>query len=447
MVVKTELMQKTTLMLDKNKEYDHAASYLDGLLMHGIKQDLSRIQLLCSLLNNPQTNYPVIQVAGTNGKTSVAKLIEAILSSHGLKAGCYISPHLFSYKERFSISGKNVSDEDFFEIVEKVKHKASEADKLTKDALTNFEVATAVAFEYFSEQKVDVAVVEVGMGGRLDATSVSLPAVAVITNVDLDHTDVLGKTIEKIAFEKASIIRENMNAICGESKEDARKVIHNYAKQNNACLFHIEEHFAVNSFNRLDDGKYGADVKGIYGNYSSLKTPALGKHQLDNVAIAIAASELFLCKSLDLQAAKTVSSVNLPGRIQIINSRPKVVLDVSHNPAGIEELINTLSNDLSYSKLISVVAIYKDKDYKEIINKLEVFSDRIYLTQNNHERSALPGDLEKATDKENHIIKASLEEAIIKAFDEAQGDDLLCITGSFSTVSEAINIFKKLDDK
>lgn len=421
-------------------DYQEAVSYLDSLLKHGIKPGLKRIKLLCEELGNPQNAYPVIQITGTNGKSSVSKITGAILTSNRLKTGVYISPHLYDYTERYSIDGRNISEDEFVKTIVNVKEKAIEVNKRSKDPLTNFEILTAIAFKYFADNEVDVAVLEVGMGGRFDATSLSSSSVCVITNVDLDHTDILGNTVTEIACEKASIIKEGVKAVTGNIIEDAMEVVNKKAEEVGVEVNIEGRDFKIINSKKTGSGCYVADIDGIYGKYKDILISLPGKYQLDNLALAIAASEKFINKSLNKkELINAASNIELRGRLQMIRNNPKTIVDVSHNPAGIKNLCKTLKDDYKYNKLITVVAVYEDKDFIKMIEMLENISDKIYITNNYHDRCA---DIKELAgmfyNKEESVqIEPSLEKAIKCATTEADIDDLICITGSFSTVSVA----------
>ena len=436
-------------LFDYTADYYKAATYLDSLLENGIKPGLERISVLCKKLGDPQLAYPVIQVTGTNGKTSVTKMIGAILSAHGLKTGVYTSPHLFSYKERFVIDEEMIRDEELLKLVNKLKKKIKETDELTRDPMTNFEAVTAAAFKYFEENKVDVAVMEVGMGGRFDATSVGDASIGVITNVELDHTDVLGDTIEKIANEKASIVKKGAKAVLGKMKIDALEIIKAEAKEKGATVFEEGVDFSILSADSLANGRYKTDIKGVLSTYKSVNAPVSGKHQLSNLSVAMAASELFLNAPLKKIALKdALKGIELTGRQQLLRRTPKILADVSHNPAGARKLASSISKDYDFERLITVLAIFKDKDYAGIIEALEPHSDLMIFTKNSSDRSATPQELKSVSRSEKIVIEPDIKKALDRAINEAGAADMICVTGSFYTVADAsVYLYSKFANK
>lgn len=430
-----------------NKDYLRVEAYLDDLLKRGIKKGLERIKVLSKKLKNPELSYPVIQIAGTNGKTSVTKMVSAILKDNGLKVGTYISPHLFNYRERFIINGHEISEKSFDKLVKKIKPKVEETDELTRDPITNFEVLTAMAFKYFAEEKVDVAVVETGLGGRYDATSITNPAICVITNVGLDHTDILGETVSEIAREKAAIIKRGTRTVTGKLNLEAQDEVEKKSNETGSKVFELGKDFDIYSTNSLLNGRHKLDINGIYVKYSSLVTPSAGRYQISNTAVAVAAAEIFLNKALKRSnLSKVISSIKMQGRMEVIAENPTILLDVTHNPDGAKELAVSIG-DLDFNKLIIVISVYKDKDYRGIIKYLEPISDKLFCTENPHERSADVKLLAKCVKNKKFEIEPNIDKAIEKAIKEARSDDLVCITGSFSTVSAGAKyLFKKADN-
>ncbi len=384
--------------------------YLQNLELFGTQLGLGRIEMLLSELGNPEQTLKAIHVAGTNGKGSVCAMINTILQNAGYRVGMYTSPHLVDFKERFLINNKKISEKDVVKQVETLKPIAEKVkEKLSQP--TYFEVTTAVAFNYFAEQEVDYAVIETGLGGRLDATNVISPLASIITNIDFEHTDYLGNTLEKIAYEKACIIKKNKPTITA-AVEPALSVIKDVCSKKNSKLIVV-------------DKKYNGQL--------SLR----GEFQKINASVAVET-----IKELDIGVEKDVletalQKVKWPARLDMRKIKGRQILfDSAHNPACVRVLLPELKN-FQYDKLILVAGILKDKDYKEMLELLETAADEIILTKPQIERAQEPGILAKSLKKEPKIILNS-NFAVDYALNSAKKDDLILITGSMYLVGESM---------
>lgn len=376
--------------------------YLESLERFGINLGLERITHLLKTLGNPQTKFKSIHIAGTNGKGSTAAMIASILKEAGYRVGLYTSPHLFDYTERIKINGKDISMVDFHTGLKLVQKKASKL----KNKPTVFEALTAVAFWYFAKKKVDFAIVEVGLGGRLDATNVLTPLVSIITNIDYEHTKILGKTLAKIAGEKAAIIKAGVPVVTAEEKPEPLKVIKSVCEKNHNLLI------SVNRKQELGNRKQEI------GN-SNL----LGKHQIINAACADVAVRLAGIKVSRSAIKKGFQKAKWPGRFQIISKKPYMIVDGAHNPAGIKAL-NVTIQELFSKKFTIIFGCQKDKDYRKMLKELKPIASRIIVTKSSHKQAAkLKGYV-------------SIEEAFAK-WDKKSP---LLITGSLFLVADALKI-------
>ncbi|MHB1361518.1 MAG: bifunctional folylpolyglutamate synthase/dihydrofolate synthase, partial [Thermoleophilia bacterium] len=307
--------------------------YLAELDRLGIKPGLARVTKLLAALGNPQKKLKTIHVVGTNGKSSTARMISAILASQGLKAGAYLSPHLVSFNERYLINGKEITDAKFDKLIIEVRNKAEEVNKRSRSSgpLTQFEILTAAAYLYFRQQKVDCAVIEAGLGGRFDATNVIDSKVQVLTNVELEHTDLLGKTIPAIVREKAAVIPDKGDVVMGALSEEALKEALKICKGKKAKVLILGEDFTL-----LKGRGEKFDVWTAKAQYSDLELTLFGQYQRTNCAVALQAAEQFLRKALDEKKLKRgLPRISIPARLEIIAEKPLVVLDGAHNPSGI----------------------------------------------------------------------------------------------------------------
>jgi dihydrofolate synthase/folylpolyglutamate synthase len=413
--------------------------WLSGFEKYGWVFGLDRISALMGKLGNPQKELKVVHVAGTNGKGSVCNFISSILHQAGYSVGLYVSPHLERFSERIVVNGDEISDDDLEKIVEQVRPFVEEM-KQQGNAPTFFEIVTAVAFLYFQKRSVDYAVVEVGLGGRLDATNIVTPLVSVITNISLEHTNILGDSIEKIAFEKAGIIKERVPVVTATTG-NARDVIAKVAKDHNAPVVFVEQTW----WKRVSwDGKEQEfSIQGSLREYT-VRTSLLGIHQGENIAVSLAAVEQMQMQGVFLTDADIVKGVEVasnPGRMEIVAESPTILLDGAHNPGGIKVLVEALTQDFTYKHLILVFGVLKDKDIPPMVAMIVPIADCIIVTKSSSPRAYDPVLLKEqitAVDPlKEVVVTSSVPEAVDFARRHARRKDLICVTGSLFTVGEA----------
>ena len=434
--------------------YTEALDYIYDLTKYGIKLGLENIKYLLYLLENPHKKLKIIHVAGTNGKGSTASLISSILKSDGYKVGLYTSPHLVDFTERIKINQKPISRKKVSELLERIKpliEKVSQTPPYGHP--TFFEVITSLAFLYFYEEKVDFLVLEVGLGGRLDATNVTEPLVSVITHVDYDHMDKLGNSLEKIAREKGGIIKPGGIVISSKQYDEVYKEIKKIADEKNSLLYSTGKEI---NYKVVKSDVQGVifDLKGIYHHYKNLHTPLLGRHQADNATNAIAAVEALKMKGTDISQKAIrdgLEKVKWTGRLEIVRNNPTIILDGAHNPNGAKIMHQALEEIFSYRYLTLVLAIFADKDYKKMIEVLAPGADLIIATKAENPRAASPQAISKEAAKyihENKIIAIeNIPQAINYALSNSKENALICITGSLYTVGEAKKYFKTKNRK
>ena len=361
-----------------------------------INPSLDRIKLLLDYLGNPQDGLKAIHIAGTNGKTSTSRMIERLLRSLDLRTGLYTSPHLVHPRERISIDGEPISVKNFEEVFSQVEPFLEIVDeKIPGGSVTFFEVLTAMAFVSFSDTPVDVISLEVGMGGRWDATNVLTPMVSVITPIDLDHQEYLGNTIEKIALEKAGIIKENIPVIVSNQSKDAAKIILAKAMENNSPI--MREGIELDVLERsVGIGGQQLTIANPYGTHSELFLPLFGKHQASNAAVSLTAVEAFLDRQIDHDLVQEAfAEFSSPGRLQILKRNPTIVIDAAHNPAGIRATKQGITESFQFNNLILILAFMGDKDVDQILEELKGFAQVVILTQTNSIRALSVVDLAK----------------------------------------------------
>lgn len=374
-------------------DYPAALAYLDAHIGHGMRPGLERIKALLEMMGHPEEGYPIIHVAGTNGKTSTSRIVTAVLAAHGLNTGTFISPHLQRVEERIGVNGRQATPEEFAQALSDVAAFADIFESRGTDRLTYFELTTAIAFAWFSEMAVDVGVVEVGLGGRLDATNAARGEVAVVTGIDFDHTEFLGDSLAAIAAEKLAITKQGATLVTGPLPPEARDIAAIVAHQQSARHLAYQRDFLLEGSSQAVGG-WLCEVSGVEGDYDDLFLPLLGRHQVINMTVAIAACEALLGRALDGDALRRgLEAVTSPGRLEPIASNPLVVLDGAHNRQGFASLARALDESFEPRRWVLLFAAMKDKDIPGMLGELagRVFAS--VVTSSGADRSYLPEDL------------------------------------------------------
>jgi dihydrofolate synthase/folylpolyglutamate synthase len=416
-----------------------------------LEPSVDRIQALVDLLGRPQTAYPVVHVTGTNGKTSTTRMIDSLLREFGLRVGRFTSPHLVSVTERISIDGQPIGIERFTQVYDEVAPYLELVDKEQPLRLSYFEVLTAMAFVAFADTPVDVAVVEVGLGGRWDSTNVADGKVAVITPIAIDHADHLGSTVAAIAAEKSGIIKPGAVAVLANQEPTAAAELLRRSVEVGAEVAREGTEFAV--LRRLVAvGGQQLVLRGLGGGYDEVFLPLHGAHQAQNAACALAAVEAFFgagaAGSLDLATVRAgFAAVTSPGRLETVRTAPTVLLDAAHNPHGMAATVAALRESYDFRRLVGVVAVLSDKDVTGMLTILEPVLDEIVVTGNSSPRALTPDELgASAVDvfgADRVLVEPRLDDAIEQAVRLAEdgGDALggagVLVTGSVVTVGEA----------
>ena len=434
--------------------YAEALDYIYNLNKYGIKLGLKNISYLLFLLGNPHKKLNIIHISGTNGKGSTAAIISSIIQSDGFKVGLYTSPHLVDFTERMKINFQSISERKICELLERIKPYIKEVDHTSGyNHPTFFEVITTMAFLYFFEEKVDFLVLEVGLGGRLDATNVCEPLISVITHIDYDHMDKLGNSIKEIAGEKGGIIKSGGIVITSNQYDEAYDEIKKITCEKNSLIFGIGKE--INYKIMKSDVKGNIfNLKGIYNDYKNLYIPLLGKYQVDNAATAVTAIEALRIRGLNISKRailEGLEKVKWEGRLEIIQYDPLLILDGAHNPNGVKKVRQALEEVFSYHRLILVLAIFSDKDYKKMIRVISPIADLIITTKAKNPRATPPQIIAQEAaqyiSQDRIIVTENIPQAIKCALSNSHKDDLICITGSLYTVGEAKRYFKSKEYK
>ena len=426
---------------------------------HSVDLALDRMAELVSLLGDPQRACPVIHITGTNGKTSTARMTDALLRSRGLRTGRFTSPHLVSFRERICIDGAPLSPEQFVATYDEVIPYVELVDSRHPVAMSFFEVLTGMAFAAFADAPVDVTVLEVGVGGRLDCTNVADGAVAVVTAISLDHTRLLGDTLEAIAGEKAGVFKPGAVAVLAQQPLEAAEVLVRHAAEVGVTVAREGIEFGVLSRQQAVGGQQ-LTLRGLRGVYEDVYLPLFGVHQASNAVCALATVEAFAGVSdggigetapLDQEVVREAfAAVSSPGRLEVVRRSPTVILDAAHNPAGMAATVAAVSEAFEFTRLAGVFAASADKDVAGLLAELEPLLSDIVVTRNSSERSMDPRELAELAGEifgeERVSVAERLDDAIDAAVaiaDEAAAEEGVpgtggvLITGSVVTAGDA----------
>ncbi len=419
-----------------------------------IEPSLDRIKAIMDVLGEPQRAYPSIHITGTNGKTSTARMVDALLRELNLRTGRTTSPHLTEIRERICVDGEPISRERFTEIYDELKPYADLVDSREPFKLSFFEFTTAMAYAAFAEAPVDVAVIEVGLGGTWDATNVIDGSVAVVTPISLDHTHLLGDNVRDIAEEKSGIIKPGAVAVFSQQPVEAAEVLMRRAAEVGATVAREGLEFGVIE-RQLAVGGQQLHIKGLSQEYEDVYLPLHGAHQAGNAACAIAAVEAFLGAGqggggLDPEVVRAAfAKVSSPGRLEVVRRNPAVILDAAHNPGGAEATAQAISEEFTFEHLVGVFAAMKDKDVRGVLEAFEPVVDEIVVTRNNSLRSMPVEELAalaeevfgegrvSAVERLDDAIDRALELAESGVPDASLGGAGVLVTGSVVTAGDA----------
>lgn len=420
--------------------YSDALAYLDGHIAHGIKPGLERINRLLDDMGRPHEGYPIIHVAGTNGKTSTARLATLLLVAHGLSTGTYTSPHLETVEERLAINGRMATEEEFALAVSDAASFADLRAKAGEEPNTYFELTTAAAFAFFADQAVNAVVLEVGLGGRLDATNVVDAEVCVLTSIGIEHTEYLGEDVATIAGEKLAIAGANATLVSGPLPDPALEVADSRARGLGIHHRHYGKDFSVLDAERGVRG-WLVTIAGAEDTYEDLFLPLHGRYQLVNLANAVAATEALLGRKLDEEAVRDALAVaTVPGRMEVLDTHPLVMVDGAHNADGVDALAESLDEEYPTTRWHLVLGVMGDKNVEAMVESLEPLLAGIVATAPKAERAIPPSVLaERISDLTDvNVIEAEdVEIAIDMARAEAGPDGAVLVAGSLYLVGEA----------
>jgi dihydrofolate synthase/folylpolyglutamate synthase len=416
--------------------YPETIDYLFSLHRFGIKLGLEAITDILGRLGNPQRQYATFHIAGTNGKGSSSAMLASILQACGYRVGLYTSPHLIDFRERIRVQGADISEGDVSELTEQIRLVANPL-----SALTFFEFTTALAFRHFMNQQVDIAVVEVGMGGRFDATNVLNPLGVLITGIGFDHEAYLGESLQAIAQEKAGIIRQTAPVVLGPMPGDIGRIFEAHARKWHSPFFRFGQEFSLS-----ESGSMEFTYQGPRWTIPGLRTNLLGRHQMINAVNALALLETAVEGKFSISQAAIrtgLQQVRWRGRLDIIYRDPLIILDGAHNPSGAQvvfDFLHSQIHDCPARKLILVVGMMRDKNHQGFLRVLLPLVDRLILTQPRMERAASVNELKQAVDRDELVpyLLSDSWDAFCQAKAIAKPSDLICVTGSLFLVGEVL---------
>ena len=415
--------------------YKKEIEYLYSLQKFGIKFGLSTTSQLLESLGNPHQGQNYIHIAGTNGKGSVATFLSTIFQKQGFKVGLYTSPHLVRFTERFQINSREIGQEQACRLIQRLRQVF-----IPDEPPTFFEATTALALFYFALEKTDIAIIEVGMGGRLDATNIIDPLISIITNISMEHQDFLGDNLLDIAYEKAGIIKENVPVVTGVQDSSVIALFQKICEQSHSPLYQLGRDFS------LLESASGFDYHGLCQDLENLHISLTGQHQKINASLALAVTEILKSQGIEIfdkAIQKGLQNSVWPGRMQIVCQKPLILLDGAHNPQAIHTLAASLKKEFEFHKCFLVIGTMVDKDINSILAGIMPQADYVIFTRPKYERAIDPEqlmELAKPWQKPGQAIQ-SLPQALDTVHSLARDKDIIVLCGSLFLVGEALTYY------
>lgn len=431
--------------------YEEAMNYIQEIGKLGSTYGLERTYRLLYHLGNPQEQIKIVHIAGTNGKGSTTSMITSLLMGKGYKVGMYTSPFIEEFEERIQINRVNISKERLGILMDKLKIAVDKVVEEDYKHPSEFEIITCLMFLYFYEEKVDYAVVEVGLGGRLDSTNVIKPIISVITSISYDHTNLLGNTLEEIASEKAGIIKSGVPVVIYPQKSNVLEVIKDKAEKEESKLIAIDEKDA--NLKEIVSGREHFQIVNlkINNNVYTVNLPLLGVHQINNLLLAVTTfieiSKLEGFSISNEEINNSIKNVKWLGRLEVLKNEPLVVIDGAHNIQGITTLRENVQKYFKYKNIILLLGILADKDVEEMVKVISPIAKSVYALTPHSERAELSEDLRLEILKYNKNCRAFeiYEDAYREALKEAEKDDLILISGSLYMIGDMRKIINKIE--
>jgi len=424
------------------KTKEEALDWIHSREKIGIKPGLSRMEWMLDRVGHPERHLKFVHIAGTNGKGSTVRFISQVLRRNGYQVGTFTSPYLIDFTNRIQVNDEDISGEDLVELLNQIIPLAKELEQTELGGPSEFEVVTMLAILYYKKVLPDIIVWETGLGGRLDSTNVVFPIVSVITSIGYDHMEYLGHDLKQIAMEKAGIIKSGVPVVSGVKSEEAKAVILEYAKSKRATLYQLDEHFSTPK-NKIQQNGSRFDFKDMFLTMPELEISMIGAHQIDNAAVSLMTLEVlrqfYMFQVEEDSIYEGLKKAHWPGRFEIVQEQPRVVLDGAHNPEGARSLAKAISL-FKYKKLILVTGILKDKAIEDFYSHLIPMVAEIIITEPAYPRAAKAVEVAEMVrslgHKMNVIVKEDWKEAVDTAIKEAETEDMVVITGSLYMISD-----------
>lgn len=420
--------------------YQEALDWIHGRLRLGIKPGLTRMEWMMDKLGSPEKKIKAVHVGGTNGKGSTVTFLRSILQAERFTVGTFTSPYIEQFNERISVNGKPISDAEILELTNVIKPLADELEDTELGGPTEFEVITAMAFYYFANAKnIDIVIFEVGLGGRFDSTNIIQSLASIITNIGLDHTNILGNTYEEIAFEKAGIIKPSTPIFTAVKHPGALKVIEDAAEKMFAPISRLNQEFQISGHESIAKGEIFA-LKSKSLSYEELEISMIGQHQTENASLAVIAADFLNQAGFQVtedSIRRGLREAYWPGRFEILSEKPLVVIDGAHNKEGITALVHEISNRFKNRSIHIVFAAMKDKKLDEMIAMLDGIADQITFVSFDFPRAAKAEELYKISRSTKKMAVEDWEKYIREKLENQESNEILVVTGSLYFISEA----------
>ncbi len=431
--------------------YNEAMDYIKGTAKFGSNLGLQRTERILNILGNPHLKLKAVHIGGTNGKGSTTAMITQSLMEAGYRVGMYTSPYLEEFEERIQIQGENIPKDKLASVVSKVSEAVCRVINEGYDHPTEFEIITCAMFLYFYEEGVDIAIIEVGLGGRLDSTNVILPILSIITSISMDHMQVLGDTITKIAYEKAGIIKSHVPLILYPQSEEALRVIEDTVSLKECSLIKVEENCSVH-FCGVEESEYQRIKIDSRSDKYNIKLHLLGSHQLLNCATAVTALETLNTLGFKVTREHIIAAMEKvvwKGRLEVMKKKPLVVIDGAHNIDGIKKLKESVGTYFHYKKMVLILGILADKEVHSMVKELVPLADKVITVTPHSDRAQLSKELEKVVSEHTSQCESieNYEEAYNRALSLVGEDTLILISGSLYMIGDMRKIITRSNNK
>lgn len=427
--------------------YEQALEWIHSRLRLGIKPGLKRMEWMMEKLDHPERRLKTVHVGGTNGKGSTVTFLRNILQASGFKVGSFTSPYIEQFNERISVNGIPISDKEILELTNIIIPLANELEETELGGPTEFEVITAMSFYYFAKlNPVDVVIYEVGLGGRFDSTNIIHPLASIITSIGMDHTSILGDTLEEIAFEKAGIIKNGVALISAVKQSEAREVIRNQAESKKAPIYQLGDDFVITKSESLQKGETFS-LKTAFSEMNDLHINMIGHHQIENASLAVMTCLYlnqfysFMIEEIDIRLG--LKEAFWPGRLEVIQEYPLIVMDGAHNEEGISALVHVLKKRFEDKKITIIFTALADKKLDGMIHQLDEVADRIYFVDFDFPRASRAIDLYEISQSKQKSYTSAWQNLLVEQMKHLSEDEVLVITGSLYFISEVKTFISK----